>query len=167
MYLHSGYDNSAICALTCINEAQLRWACTTWALEPLRARAAVEFSDWKRGVELPVRVYSVEKLQNRGALYFRYRSKISKTAAKFSRPDSQALQDRDNRKLATPSAKISETISMRRKFLNQRQMGSFSTVSALSRHSLSCSRRQQLPASDFCQTYHFLTHIKVAAGVSR
>ena len=59
-----------------------------------------------------------------------------KTAAKFARPDSQTLQGRDNSKIATPSARISKTISMRRKFSDQRQMRSFSTVSAVSSHSL-------------------------------
>jgi hypothetical protein len=70
---------------------------------------------------------SVEKVENRGVSYFRYRSEILKTAARIARPDSQALQGRDNRKLVTPSAKISKTLSMGRKFLDPRQMGSFST----------------------------------------
>ena len=74
----------------------------------------------------------VEKVENRGVSYFRFRSEILKTAARITRPDSQALQGRDNRKLATPSAKISKTVSMKREFLDSRQMGSFSTEYPLS-----------------------------------
>ena len=72
---------------------------------------------------------TVEKLENCGALCFRYWNKISKTTAKFARPDLQAHQDREKRSVATPSARISKTFSMGRKFLGQRQIGSFSTVS--------------------------------------
>jgi len=96
---------------------------------------------WARSCsERPLSADSVEKLKNREAQFFRYRSKISKTAAKFARPDSQALQRCDNRKLATPSAKMSETIFMRRKFLDQRQMWSFSTLSAQFERKVGCCK---------------------------
>jgi hypothetical protein len=71
--------------------------------------------------------YSVEKLENPVVLFFRYRGKISKTAAKIAPSDSQKHQVGDDRKLAAPSAKISKRLPMKRIFLDRRQMGSFST----------------------------------------
>jgi len=77
---------------------------------------------------------SVEKVDIRGVPKFRCRGNISRTAVKFAHPDSQALQRRDNSDLAIPPAKIFETTSMRRKISNQRQMATFSTLSAISCH---------------------------------
>ena len=45
---------------------------------------------------------SVEKVENRGVLYFRYRSKISKTAAKIARPDLQAASGSRYSKISHP-----------------------------------------------------------------
>jgi len=73
--------------------------------------------------------HSVEKVENRGAKYFRNWSKASNTAAEFACPDTQALQGHDDRRSATPSAKISEAVSMRRKFFGHRPMVGFSTLS--------------------------------------
>jgi hypothetical protein len=95
-------------------------------------------------IEWQIWAYSVEKLENRGLEYFRCRSKISKAAVKFTHPDSQALQGDGNRKFATLSAKITKTISMRQEFLDQRQIGSFSTVSAGSSLSLLIKRTAAL-----------------------
>jgi len=53
----------------------------------------------------PLWAYSVEKLQNRDVQYFRYRSKIPKTAAKLARPDSQVLQGCDTGKISYPFGK--------------------------------------------------------------
>ncbi|NNJ73743.1 MAG: hypothetical protein HKP56_01135 [Anderseniella sp.] len=59
-------------------------------------------------------------------------AKYEKPPLNLLTPDPQALQGRNNGKLAIPSAKISKTISMRQKFLDQRQKWSFSKVSAQS-----------------------------------
>jgi hypothetical protein len=82
-------------------------------------------------IDCQLRADCIEKLENCGLLHFRYWSKTSKTTAKFARPDSQTHKDRDDRKLAAPSDKNSKTLSMRREFLDQGQMGSFSTEQAL------------------------------------
>jgi hypothetical protein len=81
----------------------------------------------QRPPQQPLSAYSVEKLENPVVLFFRYRSRNSKTTAKINLTDTQKHQEGDDQKLAAPSAKISKTLPMRQIFLDRRQMGSFST----------------------------------------